>query len=126
MEPEELTPSPREEEALRDLAGIDSPELPDAGFTARVLASLPPPRARRPLLPQPWIVEVGSSLLGLGFALWRGATWGDALAGITAFGNALLSLCTQIVNPWVLVALGLSTVSVLIAFGLTRRGGLLG
>lgn len=76
MEPANLNSRPPDEDRLADLLKSGSPDLPDAGFSQRVLAALPPPRRR--LLP--W-----SSLL------WAGAAAALALVIVQGMGGSVLN-----------------------------------
>jgi len=55
---------PEDEALLRELFEKASPELPDNGFSQRVLRALP-----RPLVPSPWLLGSLEGALGLLLAL---------------------------------------------------------
>ena len=55
-------------------------------------------------------------------AVYRGATWGAAVALATAFGNAIVHLSSVATNPiWSLTIMSLD---VLLIYGLVARAGL--
>jgi len=64
MESPHLNPEPEEEALLRELFQKASPELPDNGFSGRVLRALPQSAA-----PSPWLLGSLEGAVGLLIAL---------------------------------------------------------
>jgi hypothetical protein len=101
MEPTDMTPSSGDDRLEVLLRQERSAPLADSGFSARVLAALPPQQ-------NPWLVGVRISLLttaalaGLVVALWQdgGAT------DLAAQSEKLIAIASdQLADPWLLVAL---------------------
>ena len=119
MEPANLTPLPPDRDPLEAWLSAKAPvaPLPDAGFTARVLAALPPPQSsiswRRLLL------YATGTLSGLAVAWWQGGGGPDPMP-ISSWWNGVLA---QIVNllsflsdPWWSLAFAGTIVAAAIAF----------
>jgi hypothetical protein len=98
-----MNPLPPDESRLEAVLRQEAPDLPDDGFTLRVMAVLPP---RRPALISRRAVccAVGAAA-GVVLALYQGATWPSA-NGIGDQANRLaLQAAAFLANPWTTVAL---------------------
>ncbi len=100
MEPTDLTPAGDAEFEARLRAGLARPELPDAGFSRRVLARLPAPGRPRRLAVFPALGWAGVAATVL-VALWFAATAAAPDAAWICSGLALGLLCS--VAAWPLV-----------------------
>jgi hypothetical protein len=102
--------SPEENDPLDALLHEQNVYLEDAGFTRRVVKSLPPPRRRRSWL-RPFIL-LGATAIGSLLAVWW-LPWKNLPA---VDSSALLSLSLPVLLPWaVLLAVVASLVWGLIA-----------
>ena len=122
MEPANLNPPPSEDDQLATLLRANSPAVPDDGFSARVLTALPPPREARWTKLQIIAGAVGA-LAGLGFALLKGASWSD---GLEVAGRGIDACAVLFSDPWFAFALGLTVMSLLIPYLLSRPTGVEG
>jgi len=117
MEPANLNSDASEDAALAALMRNGRSEMADDGFTARVLAALPPPKRRA--VPARnvagWLAYSIGGCAGLLVVLWRA---GDphALGGAAReFGNALVPLAATLGDPWIALAIGIAVASLGIA-----------
>ncbi len=90
MEPKDLDPNSSPDgdfdTHLRALAG--GPALADNGFSARVLAALPPPQERAAW---PWVITGAAIMVGLTLALAGGALVTNLGAALAEFAGAASS-----------------------------------
>lgn len=117
MEPANLTPP--DDAQLDVLLRRSSRELPDDGFGARVLASLPPPRLRTaPLLQRPLVRNLTFSfaaLAGLAFAIARGLSLDTLRTFISAAQQLTRENATPSSGSYLALALSLAALSVVYA-----------
>jgi hypothetical protein len=104
MEPANLTPAPGDDDRLDTLLrrSTEAP-LPDNGFSARVLAALPP----RPREDRDWlraILCLLAAAAGLAVALARPGVWTDLPAASTQLVTAVDALLIPLRDPWLLTA----------------------
>lgn len=114
MEPTDLNSFRDEDAALSALFREQAPALPDEGFSARVLAALPPPAvpSASPAPERwPWFAYFGGGLAGAGFAVSHVASSTDLGAGFSEFGRALASLAGVFAEPWLGLAFTLCAIS---------------
>lgn len=128
MESSGLNASHDHEAALTAMLRRPASAIPDDGFSARVLAALPPPRPTvfRVRRRWPWTAYIVGSLAGSAFACFRAGNWTDFASGMRQLANALSVVFTTLSEPWLLLALGLVALSLLIALPFTRSQGRLG
>jgi len=91
-----------------------SPALPDNGFSARVLAALPPEAEATP-----WrriAFCVAGAAAGCGFALWQGVSWPELQADAAQFSAKLANAGSALDNPMFGAALVVTALSLLVAF----------
>ena len=98
------------EQLLRTCASL--PSLPDAGFSARVVAALPSSAfaSRRRF----WFVVAGA-LAGIGVVVVRSETWSDWAAAWPQLVQAATAVVQVSLDPVMLAALTVSGLSVLYA-----------
>lgn len=115
MEPANLTPTPdRDDARLAALLGEPARALPDDGFSARVLAALPPPTrvpTRRSRVS--WCVAAAG--LGTFVALAGAAPWADLRESWSPVLSALAPVSASFSDPDVLAALVVALASVIYA-----------
>ena len=119
MESANLNREPSDETALKVWYARNTTPLPDNGFTARVLASLPPQRSRRSV-PTTVIAVAAGALAGIAFAVLKGASL-DRLAALgSGLQNAAASMAERLVSPTFTLAVGVTAFSLLISIGAVR------
>jgi hypothetical protein len=103
MEPANLTPLPPDRDPLEAWLSAKAPvaPLPDEGFTARVLAALPPPQ--RSFSWSRVLLYAGGTLGGLAVAWWRAGGAPNPVP-ISTWWNGVLtqivSLLSFLSDPW--------------------------
>lgn len=112
MEPAHLTPPSEDDPRLEALLRQPVSPLPDHGFTARVLAALPPPRAPRSQVRV--LAAVAGGLAGLLVALLPLGPAADLTPAVATLGQALLALGTLCFDPTVLLAVGVASGSLVL------------
>ena len=117
MEPANLN-IPSDDDRLKSLLQASSRELPDNGFSDRVVSALP--RRRRNVFAQVWPYVFGA-VTGTVVARLNGATLPDWSAGKVHFGSALSSLLTFLNDPWLSLAFTLTAVSLLVAYMIVEQ-----
>ncbi|ACB75850.1 hypothetical protein [Opitutus terrae] len=118
MEPSSLNASPQEDAALTAMLRAQSPVIPDDGFSARVLAALPPPQTARARWP--WVAYVGGGLAGAIFIVARAGSWPDLVAGTNQLAGALSTVAAPLTEPWLVLALILTALSLVITLPFTQ------
>ena len=123
MEPANLNPASRDgddgdaEARLAAHLRARSPALPDDGFSARVLATLPPPRrAPAPGLGRRLAVGWAGAVAGIAFAMWRGTSPADLQAAFDQSNLALVKVTSSLADPAFAVALVATALSLLFVF----------
>lgn len=115
MEPNDLkSPAPDDahlETWLRTSSA--QPPLPDDGFSARVLTTLPPPKRRVPVR---LLVCVIGALAGAVVVAQPLLSAGHPLDRLPALDNALLNTCDQLANPGFGIAVGVTLGTLLYVF----------
>jgi hypothetical protein len=116
MEPDHLKSLSSGEDALETWlrTNADLPPLPDAGFSGRVLAALPPPQ-RSQFSPRILVCLTGA-LAGVLVAVGPAFAAGNPLDRLPALDAALLAAFLQLTHPSTVLALGATIVSLLFAF----------
>lgn len=126
MEPANLNPTPdaKGDARLEAMLRGATPPLPDAGFSTRVLAALP--ARAQPRVPWRRILFclVGAAA-GSGYALWRGVSGLDVETGADRLGNALANLGLSLSDPKFVAAMGVTLLSLAVAFRAELRDKLL-
>lgn len=126
MEPAHLN-SPRDEDAaLAALLRAQSTDIPDDGFSARVLAALPTPATRpgpRAAARWPWLAYLGGGAAGVVVALSRAGSWPDFVSGAGQLGHAAAQATAALSEPWLAVALALTVLSLAVTLPFTRPHG---
>ena len=89
--------------------------LPDAGFSARVLAALPPPANARPALSRTAVCVAGAAI-GTLIALVGVMSPGSWTVNWAVVQTTLDPLQTQLLDPTVVTALTVAAASMLYAF----------
>lgn len=121
MEPANINPPPDDPDArLESLLREPAAVLPDAGFSLRVIAALPPPTP----VGRPWShTTLGALAAGFGMliALASVALWGDWNANWAPVLGPFSALDASLGDPVVLAAIALAVVSVAYALRLTPR-----
>ncbi len=119
MEPANLNPPPNDDAHLAALLRQNHTDLPDDGFTARVLAALPPRAPRSaPIFEQPAaraIVFSLAALAGLAFAFAQGLTWETITAIIPTLQQAAASTSVSLADPTPSLAFLIAALSILYA-----------
>ena len=119
MEPTNLTPLPPDRDPLEAWLSAKAPvaPLPDAGFTARVLAELPSPQSSFP-----WhrlLLYGAGALSGLAVAWWRGGGGPDHVP-ISTWWNGVLAqtvnLLSVLSDPWWSLGLAGAIVAAAVVF----------
>ena len=123
MEPTDLNPPSREDDELKALLQSHAPALtlPDAGFSRRVLAALPPPRRHAQML-QLWLWLAGGLVGGL-FAVVKGASFAELSVGSGALARSGAELLHAVSDPWLGLALALTGLSLLVGLAFVRGFG---
>lgn len=124
MEPTNLnSPPPDELDALLRHASRADP-LPDHGFSARVLAALPPARASvRRRDPRRLVFCAIGGLAGIMVAILNSGSWSEISAGLTSTGPQLSQAFAQLTSPGFGLAVAVTLVS--LAFVFRPQGRLL-
>lgn len=122
MEPAKLKPPVDEEATLAAMARLQSPAIPDDGFSARVLAALPPPtperlRRARPAARWPWLAYFGGGLIGAVLAVSQTGSGSGLAAAVRQLAYALNDTGIALAGPWLLLSLSITACSLLIAYG---------
>jgi hypothetical protein len=98
MEPTKLNSSQSEETRIADWLRQDAAALADAGFSAQVIANLPP-RRKKPSIIRQWAWPTLGALAGLAVALTFGSTDFSALSSLNeeiSLGSMLLANTTAV------------------------------
>jgi hypothetical protein len=118
MESPDLTSRPSPDDPIDKLLHAAPAPVPDDGFTARVTASLPPPRRGAPFRP---LAAALGAFAGFVFA-FAGWTPGAAVsADLARLAGACDEVTRQFSQPWGTVALGVIFFSVMFAWRTRRR-----
>lgn len=123
MEPSRLNSPEDKDAALTAILRTHAPAIPDDGFSARVLSALPPPPraiARPFLFRGPWAAYIGGGVAGAAFAIARAGGWSDFASGLLQLTNTLAALLATLAEPWLVIALSLTALSVVITLPFTR------
>jgi hypothetical protein len=118
MEPANLTPLPPERDPLEAWlsAKASVAPLPDEGFTARVLAALPPPQSSFS-----WgrlLLYATGALSGLAVAWWRGGG-GLSPAPISSWWSTVVAQTVSLLaDPWWSLALAGAIVAAAVVFAI--------
>ena len=118
-----MNSSPDPDSRLEEWLRQSGPMLPDEGFSARVMASLPPPAAAsRPV--RRWLVCSVGAVGGLLYALVRTPSWPEVTGGLARVINSLDTPMALFVDPTVAIMAFVTALSLLYAFnvGAFRRG----
>ena len=118
MESPDINNPAREDDQLRALLSAEQPPLPAKAFTARVITALPPPH-RSPVHPILWMLV--SALAGLFFALIKGGSWNVLAQGSASVASAFKPILAAATDPWFLLALAITALSLLLTFAITWR-----
>lgn len=105
-----------EEEQFASLLRARLPALPDDGFSQRVVAQLPVPR--RPYRGLAW--GSGGAIVGAVFAIGKGAAWSGPAHGGWEWNTSFAPAAASVANPWLLLTLGVTGFSLLIAYTIAR------
>ncbi len=116
MEPADLNSSSRDDARLEALLRRSATTLPDDGFSARVLAALPPPSQLAAPSDARWHVALAGGLAGTVFALggvFLRPNLGTNLAdSLVALGQSMSILA----DPMCLLAFGITALSLFYVF----------
>jgi len=115
MEPASLKTPLDEDASLAAMMHSRAPEISDDGFSARVLAALPPPRTAPARWP--WVAYLGGGIAGAVFVAVRAALTRDAASQLA---NALGLILVTLADPWFELGLAIAALSLLIAFAFNR------
>lgn len=110
-----MTPPLSGDSSLETLLREPAPGLPDNGFSTRVLAALPAPKAPRRSRARLRFGAAGA-LAGIGFAYWRGGSWADATVELRPLSTATTQLVAAFTDPALLLALTVTALSLLFVF----------
>lgn len=122
MEYPNLNPPPENDANLAELLRQQAPVLPDDGFSARVLAALPPRSERHWLFSPRFAVAVGAgALAGITFAWRQGSTWRDSVDGLSRLDRELAAASRILSDPNLALALALTVISLLVVYLLSQR-----
>lgn len=101
-----------DDKKLAALLQANSIDLPDGGFSQRVLAALPAKRRSSSFI-QPFVIGAIGGIIGLVFALSRGASFtGLSSALETEFSGLLTNTSTE----WLALGIVLSVFSLLLSY----------
>ena len=116
MEPIDLNSPAPDTEAIRLAALLRdaAAQLPDDGFSARVLAALPPPAAA-PARGRRLAAALGATA-GCVFVAWRGLAWSDVGAALARLALAVDHVAPALSPPQIFAALWVTAVSLIFAF----------
>jgi hypothetical protein len=110
MESSNLTPPSDREDELEALLRRPRASLPDDGFSARVMATLPAnSRQNRSRL---WFVIIGG-VAGVVFAVRRGASGKALQESVADLSHSFAAVGAVTANPWFWVALGIIALSMI-------------
>jgi anti-sigma factor RsiW len=118
MEPANLNPPPERDPGLEALLRTAAPSISDDGFSARVLAALPPKAT--PDRSRVWWCVAGA-VAGALFAILRGASWTNLQQGTLDLQRHAAEFAAVAENPWFLLALFLAVGSIVYALYPPRR-----
>jgi hypothetical protein len=110
-----MTPDPEDDALLKELFQQTSPDLPDNGFSRRVMQALP-----SPVGPSPWLLGSLEGMAGLALALLVLALSSDSAATsekALVWGRLLLS---AFATPMVGLAMGSTLLSLAISYAFVR------
>lgn len=123
MEPAHLNSPRAEDAALAALLRSQSAEIPDDGFSARVLAALPAPAAHstpRAGARWPWLAYLVGGGAGAAFAVSRASTWPNFLSGVEHLGRVSSAVLAALADPWLAVALTVTVLSIAVTLPFTQ------
>lgn len=107
---------PDEDEQFRALLAGQMPSLPDKDFSRKVMQCLPKPRRSY----RHFVWPLAGVVAGLGFAISRSGLWStfgqNGAQWSASFGSAI----TALANPWILLAMAVTGLSLLIAYAFNR------
>ena len=114
MEPTNLNaPTPDDEKLVRFLRSTEGEQLPDDGFSARVLAALPPPRPAPLFSGREWLL--GGAVTGALLLLTPSGLSADLTVVANTAGDSLLTLLTTLLDePAALVVLAVTVGALLL------------
>ncbi len=114
MEPANLnSPTPDDEKLAQFLRSTEGEQLPDDGFSARVLAALPPPRPAPLFSTREWLL--GGFALGLVLLLAPHSLPADLTILTATTGDSLLTLLTALLDePAALVVIAVTVGTLLL------------
>lgn len=108
MEPTNLnSPTPDDEKLAQFLRSTESEPLPDDGFSARVLAALPPPRLAPLFSRRDWLI--GGAVIGALLLLAPRGLTADLMVVTNTASDSLLALLTTLLDePAALVVIAVT------------------
>lgn len=114
MEPANLNaPTPDDEKLVRFLRSTEGEQLPDDGFSARVLAALPPPRPAPLFSGREWLL--GGAVTGALLLLTPSGLSADLTVVANTAGDSLLTLLTTLLDePAALVVIAVTVGALLL------------
>jgi hypothetical protein len=115
MEPPDLNSPSDDDRRLEARLQQAQPELPDHGFSTRVLLALPPRRSVRLGQERIWVCAIGA-LTGLLVALSRGVSWSALADGLAQLQATEPKILAMLGDPMILLALAVTGLSLLFAF----------
>ena len=124
MEPADLNSPANEDPRLEAMLRSAAPNLPDDGFSTRVLAALPQAVEQRVSWRRALFCVVGAGV-GVSLALWQGVSWPELQSGIERFATTLANAGPSLANPMFAAALVVTLLSLLVAFQSELREKLL-
>jgi hypothetical protein len=124
MEP--LNELPEDDAALAARFRELLPPLADDGFTARVMAALPPPPRQRHAPRTTAMAVIAGTVVGLAVALGGGASWNNTADAVLNLGEAGATLVTNVVTPPLILAVVLSVGALMTGFAMSRQDSSVG
>ena len=115
MEPTDLNSPSDADRRLEALLRQAQPELPDHGFSTRVLAALPREKTVGRMPSRLMLCTIGS-VAGAVFAVGHGITPSELDAAADRLNESLASVAPLATNPGLLAALAITGASLLFAF----------
>jgi hypothetical protein len=120
MEPANMKAAPDHDSELEQMLLAANPPLADGGFSTRVVAALPRKSQRSA---GRFAMCAAGAVVGVAFAIQRGASWTTVTNAGTEVGQALASLAALAADPWTVLGLVITGLALVYVFRPIARHG---
>jgi hypothetical protein len=121
MEPANMNAAPDRDSELEQMLRAANPPLADAGFSARVVAALP---RKSPRSAGRFAMCAAGAIVGVWFAMQRGASWTSVTNAGAEVGQTLAALAALAADPWTVLGFVITGLALVYVFRPISRHGI--